>query len=114
MSRDATLDDYVQPPSSNAPSPGRAKRAAPTRPAQNGALPSPPAPLPANPEPASLSGALDLRELKAEARRLLAPGHPVRVVVESQPDYLAGPEAVGRMEVIIRMILAHRRPPGVG
>ena len=54
---------------------------------------------------------IDLRGCKAEARRLLAPGHPVRVVLEAEPDMLDAEAAAGRLPLLMRMVLAHRRKP---
>ncbi len=54
---------------------------------------------------------VDLRECKAEARRLLPPGHPVRQVIESEPDVLGGPDAGSRLALVLRLVLAHRRHP---
>ena len=117
MSRDATLDDYAQPRSApgHSRTPLQPESPPAPRPSRPSRLPStPPLPPPESAQPASPLGALDLREFKAEARRLLPVGHPVRVVLEAEPDHLAGPDAVGRIEVLMRLILAHRRPPATG
>jgi hypothetical protein len=64
---------------------------------------------PQRPAPAARSReGIDLRECKTEARRLLPPGHPVRVLLEGEPDVLEGPAAAGRIELLLRVILAHR------
>ena len=55
-------------------------------------------------EPADV---VDLREAKAEARRLLPASHPVRLVLEREPDVLVGPETA-HLAVLLHLILAHR------
>ena len=52
---------------------------------------------------------LDLTDAKSVARQLLSPGHPVRVVLEAEPDLIDGPEAVARAATLLRLVLAHRR-----
>jgi hypothetical protein len=51
----------------------------------------------------------DLRACKAEARRLLPPGHPLRTLIESEPDDLIGADAPARLTMLLRVVLAHRR-----
>ena len=53
-------------------------------------------------------GTFDLRQCKAEARRLLPPGHPLRQLIEAEPDELSGPDAASRLTMLLRVILAHR------
>lgn len=52
----------------------------------------------------------DLRTLKSECRRLLPAGHPVRTVVEGEPDELSGPEGVAKLSLFLRLVVANRRP----
>jgi len=50
----------------------------------------------------------DLRPLKAECRKLLNSEHPIRRIIESEPDMLEGPEAPQRICMMLRIIAAHR------
>jgi len=52
--------------------------------------------------------AIDLRECKDAARRLLPPGHPVRTLFEGEPDTMELGEAMTRLPLLLRVILAHR------
>ncbi|MEA3203538.1 MAG: hypothetical protein QOI63_1213, partial [Thermoplasmata archaeon] len=49
----------------------------------------------------------DLRHLKSEARRLLPPGHPVRTLLEGQPDIAPGVGLVERLTMLADIIWAH-------
>ncbi len=51
---------------------------------------------------------IDLRECKAEARRLLPLGHPVRTLFEAEPDLIEFGEAMTRLPLLLRIVLAHR------
>lgn len=51
---------------------------------------------------------IDLRECKAEARRLLPPGHPVRTLFEAEPDIMELSDAATRLPLLLRVVLAHR------
>ena len=51
---------------------------------------------------------LDLRELKAEARRLLRRGHPIREALEGEPDLLPAEEGRAKLAVYIRLFLSLR------
>jgi hypothetical protein len=51
---------------------------------------------------------IDLRDCKAEARRLLAPGHPVRTLLEAEPDLIEPADALNRLPLLLRVLLAHR------
>ncbi|MFA5944507.1 MAG: hypothetical protein WC876_08595 [Candidatus Thermoplasmatota archaeon] len=51
---------------------------------------------------------MDLRPCKVEARKLLPPGHPVRSIIEGEPDDLGGSDAAARLTLLLRIILAHR------
>jgi hypothetical protein len=52
--------------------------------------------------------AFDLREVKAEALKLLPPGNPVRIVIEAEPDLLQGQGAEERLLMLLRLVAAHR------
>lgn len=51
---------------------------------------------------------VDLRECKAEAHRLLAPGHPVRAILDAEPDFLQPIDAMSRLPWLLRIFWAHR------
>ena len=55
---------------------------------------------------------LDLRELKAETRRLLPRGHPIRGALNGEPDSLPAIEGRAKLGVYLRLVLAgrERRP----
>lgn len=56
---------------------------------------------------------LDLRKIKAEARRLLPRGHPIREALQSEPDLLPAEEGRTRLATYAR-VLARLREGGRG
>jgi hypothetical protein len=51
---------------------------------------------------------VDLRPAKAEAQRLLPPGHPVRLALMQEPDFIPADTAQQKLETYIRLALAMR------
>lgn len=51
---------------------------------------------------------IDLRECKAQANRLLPHGHPVRVALSKEPDFVPRNEGLGKLQAYIRMLYALR------
>lgn len=51
---------------------------------------------------------IDLGPVKREARRVLEAGHPLRTVIEAQPDLVSGPVGWTRLEMLLVMALAFR------
>lgn len=54
---------------------------------------------------------LDLRKIKAEARRLLPRGHPIREALQSEPDLLPAEEGRAKLATYAR-VLARLREGG--
>jgi hypothetical protein len=54
------------------------------------------------------AGTMDLRPLKAEARRLLPPGNGFRVALLAEPDHLPHARAIEKLETYLRLALALR------
>ncbi len=53
-------------------------------------------------------GTVNLQELKAEARRLLPRGHPIRRALDGEPDSLPATEGRAKLAVYARLLLAAR------
>jgi len=51
-------------------------------------------------------GAFDLRHLKSEARRRLPAGHPVRTLLEGEPDVLPGVGLVEHLTMLASFMWA--------
>lgn len=56
---------------------------------------------------------MDFRQLKAEARRLLPRGHPIREALQNEPDLLPADEGRTKLAVYAR-VLAQLREGGRG
>jgi hypothetical protein len=55
---------------------------------------------------AELPSFIDFRPVKAEVARRYAERHPLRVVVEAQPDFTPRPEGLVRLEMLFRFTMA--------
>ena len=51
---------------------------------------------------------LDLRDLKAEARRLLPRGHPIREALQGEPDLLPAEEGRAKLASYARILARFR------
>ncbi len=51
---------------------------------------------------------VDLTELKAEVRRLLPRGHPIRAALQGEPDFLPVTEGKAVLATYARLLLAGR------
>ncbi len=53
---------------------------------------------------------VDFRRLKAEVSRLYPPGHPLREILMREPDLQPRDQALGKVEILVRLVFASRPP----
>ncbi len=55
-----------------------------------------------------LDAVVDFRRVKAEVASLYPPGHPLREVLMREPDLQPRDQALGKVELLIRLVFASR------